>query len=300
MGPIAHVPHHPCPPSRSNRYWQYSLNTWSCTCSPCAHVISQVSKRCQVVKKMSSCQKDVKCQKIKHLDYGGGSQKNKLTQWGSQILTSILMSHMMVTKNYQNVHRKYFWAILVTFIFDIKIDVNICEPHDVNLFFLWTSSIVCIFDFFIFDIFLTTWHLFDTWLITWAHGEHVQDHVFNEYCQYLLDLDGAQGWRGTWAMGTKKMSSCQKDVKLSKRCQMSKNQTPGLWRRFTKKINWHNEVHRYWHQFWHHIWWSLKTIKMFTESIFGQFWWPSYLTSKLMSISVNLMMSIYFFCEPPP
>ena len=98
----------------------------------------------------------------------------------------------------------------------------------------------------------------------------------------------------------KKMSSCQKDVKLSKRCQMSKNQTPGLWRRFTKKLNWHNEVHRYWCQFWCHIWWSLKTLKMFTESIFGQFWWSSYLTSKLTSISVNLMMSIYFFCEPPP
>ena len=30
----------------------------------------------KVVKKMSSCQKDVKCQKMKHLDYGGGSQKN--------------------------------------------------------------------------------------------------------------------------------------------------------------------------------------------------------------------------------
>ena len=30
----------------------------------------------QVIKKMSSCQKDVKCQKMKHLDYGGGSQKN--------------------------------------------------------------------------------------------------------------------------------------------------------------------------------------------------------------------------------
>ena len=27
------------------------------------------------VKKMSSCQKDVKCQKVKHMDYGGGSQK---------------------------------------------------------------------------------------------------------------------------------------------------------------------------------------------------------------------------------
>ena len=35
----------------------------------------------------------------------------------------------------------------------------------------------------------------------------------------------------------KQMSSCQKDVKLSKRCQMSKSQTHGLWRRFTKKIN---------------------------------------------------------------
>ena len=31
--------------------------------------------KCQM---MSSCQKDVKCQKIKYLDYGGGSQK-KLT-----------------------------------------------------------------------------------------------------------------------------------------------------------------------------------------------------------------------------
>ena len=30
----------------------------------------------QDIKKMSSCQKDVKCQKIKHLDYGGGTQKN--------------------------------------------------------------------------------------------------------------------------------------------------------------------------------------------------------------------------------
>ena len=34
---------------------------------------------CQNVKKMSSCQKDVKYQKVKHADYGGGSQKNKMT-----------------------------------------------------------------------------------------------------------------------------------------------------------------------------------------------------------------------------
>ena len=34
---------------------------------------------------------------------------------------------------------------------------------------------------------------------------------------------------------SKKMTSCQKDVKLSKSCQMSKSQTHGLWRKFTKK-----------------------------------------------------------------
>ena len=82
---------------------------------------------------------------------------------------------------------------------------------------------------------------------------------------------------------------------LTSFCQMSKNQTPRLWRKYTKKINWYNEVHTYWCQFWCHIWWSLKTLKMSIESIFGQFCWPSYLMSKLMSISVNLIMSILFF-----
>ena len=102
--------------------------------------LSNVSK-CQ---KMSSCQKDVKCQKTKHLDYGGGSQK-KLTQWGSQILTSILTSHMIVTKNTQNVHRKYFWPTLMTFICDIKININICHYLSsvmmslCQFIFLWTS-----------------------------------------------------------------------------------------------------------------------------------------------------------------
>ena len=93
----------------------------------------------------------------------------------------------------------------------------------------------------------------------------------------------------------KKMWSYQKDVKLSKRCQMSKSQTHGLWRRFTKKINSHNAVHTYWCQFWCHIWWWPKTLKMCIESAFEQFWWPSYLMSKLTSICVNLIMWIYFF-----
>ena len=33
-------------------------------------------KKWQVVKKLSSCQKDVKSKTVKHTDYGGGSQKN--------------------------------------------------------------------------------------------------------------------------------------------------------------------------------------------------------------------------------
>ena len=45
---------------------------------------------------------------------------------------TILTSHMMMTKTPQNVHRKCFSTILVIFIFDIKIDVNMCEPHYVN------------------------------------------------------------------------------------------------------------------------------------------------------------------------
>ena len=48
---------------------------------------------------------------------------------------------------------------------DVKIDVNMCKPHYVNLF-LWTSSIVQLFDYLSFDIFLTIWHLLTFWQIT--------------------------------------------------------------------------------------------------------------------------------------
>ena len=76
---------------------------------------------------------------------------------------------------------------------------------------------------------------------------------------------------------------------------MSKSQTLGLWRRFTKKINSHNEVHTYWRQFWHQIWRSPKLSKNIFYAQFEGFWSPSYVTSKLTSICVNLIMSIYFF-----
>ena len=122
MFPIAHVLHHPCPPSRSMHYYgnvphhPYSHHPCAsspyplCSCAPFAHVpycpciplpyphvdlegghatlpicpitpvpmsrhIGDGAAKCQM---MSSCQKDVYCQKIKYLDYGNFT-KNKLT-----------------------------------------------------------------------------------------------------------------------------------------------------------------------------------------------------------------------------
>ena len=149
-----------------------------------------MSKRCQNVKKMSNCQKDVKlskrCQMSKSQTHRLWRRFIKKINWHNEVHTywrQFLTSHMMVTKKLKNVHRKCFWTILVTFIFDIKIDINMCEPHYVNLFFLWTSSIVYVFDFLTFDIFLTIWHLFDNLTSFW--------HMSNV----------AHGRWGTWAMG---------------------------------------------------------------------------------------------------
>ena len=59
--------------------------------------------------------------------------------------------------------------------------------------------------------------------VTWAMGTWTMGY---------RDIGNwAHGQWGPWAICTqnvKKMSSCQKDVMLSKRCQMSKNQTPRL------------------------------------------------------------------------
>ena len=59
---------------------------------------------------------------------------------------------------------------------------------------------------------------------TWVMGYRGMGHM-------------GKGAHGQFAPKISKVSSCQKDVKLSKKCQMSKNQTPRLWRRFTKKLN---------------------------------------------------------------
>ena len=84
----------------------------------------------------------------------------------------------MVTKIVQKHFLCTFWGFLVTIICDIKIDIKMCERHYVNLFFLWTSSIVYVFDFLTFDIFfdnLTSFWQLDIFLTheqwgTWPMG----------------------------------------------------------------------------------------------------------------------------------
>ena len=107
----------------------------------------KLSKRCQNVKKISNCQKDVKlskrCQTVKKMSNVKKSStqtmeevhKKKWHKWGSHILTSILMSNMKVTKIVQKHFLCTFWGFLVTIIWDVKIDINMCEPHYANLFF---------------------------------------------------------------------------------------------------------------------------------------------------------------------
>ena len=83
-------------------------------------------KPCDGLRWFTLCQKDVKlskrCQKVKPMNYGGGSQK-KLT-WSSQILTSILMSNMNITEIGQKYFQWRFWGFLVTIICPVKIDIK--------------------------------------------------------------------------------------------------------------------------------------------------------------------------------
>ena len=126
---------------------------------------------------MSSCQKD-------------GPFSNLLTIIISLIflleipklncaLVNMLMSQHDV-KSQSQTHGLWtmmFWTILVTFIFDIKIDVNMYEPNYFNLFFgnLLHSPHVWLFDI---------WHLFENLTSFW------QFDIFLTHEQW-----------GTWAMG---------------------------------------------------------------------------------------------------
>ena len=153
-----------------------------------------MGKRYQVVKKMSNIKKsNISTMEEVHT-------KNKFTQWCSHILTSILMSNMKVTKIFQKHFLCTFWGFLVTIICDVKIDINMCEPHYVNLFFfvnLLHSPCVLLFDIgHLFDNLTSFWQL-DIFLDIWAiehmgNGTHGQKGIMVN----TADRDGAP-----WGMG---------------------------------------------------------------------------------------------------
>ena len=76
----------------------------------------------------------MKCQIVKHLDYGGGSEK----KINIMRFTDIDVNFDIKYECHQNCPKILSMNILRVFSdhhMDIKIDVNICEPHCVNFFF---------------------------------------------------------------------------------------------------------------------------------------------------------------------
>ena len=74
---------------------------------------------------MSKCQKDVKCQIVKHLDYGGGSQKQQIDMMR---FTHIDINFDVRYEGHQNCPKILSMDILgflVTIICDFKIDINV-------------------------------------------------------------------------------------------------------------------------------------------------------------------------------
>ena len=67
----------------------------------------------------------------------------------------------MVPKNPQNTHMKYYWPILVTFMFDIKIDVNMCELRIMSIYCFFVNLLhsPCVWLFDILTYFFNLNHL---------------------------------------------------------------------------------------------------------------------------------------------
>ena len=67
-------------------------------------------------------------------------------------MISILISHIMVSENIKKNHKICSGIFLMIFIFHLKINLIVCEPHCVKLNFLGTSSIVKVFEFLTVDM----------------------------------------------------------------------------------------------------------------------------------------------------
>ena len=104
---------------------------------------------------MSSCQKDVKCQKNKHLDYGGGSQKklnwhNEVHTHWCQFWCHIWSSPKTLKMSIESVFDQFWWPLYL-----MSKLTSICVNLTVSFYFL--CNLRHSPDVWPFDI----WHLFD-------------------------------------------------------------------------------------------------------------------------------------------
>ena len=174
-----------------------------------------MSKRCQNVKKMSNVKKS-NTQTMEEVHKKINSHNEVHTYW-CQFWCQIWRSPKLF-KNTFYAHFEGFWSPSYA---TSKL-TSMCEPHYVNLFFLWTSSIVHVFAFLTFDIFLTTWHLFDSLTCFWqldifltydiwetghmGNGTHGQRGIMVNIKDWDVVPwgmghmgDGAHGQLGTWS-----------------------------------------------------------------------------------------------------
>ena len=116
---------------------------------------------------------------------------------GHQNCSKTLSMHILRVFGHHHMWRQnwcqYVWTSLCQFIF------------------LWTSSVVHVFDFLTFDIFLTTWHLFDNLTSFWQFNiflGHMGNRTHGQWdmgkgVSWLIlkiEMRYLGGW-GTWVMG---------------------------------------------------------------------------------------------------
>ena len=73
------------------------------------------------------------CQKIKQLNYAWGLEKRNRHEGVSSQCCQFSGQIWWILKKLQKLHKMCFWAILVTFIFDLKIDLIDFESHHINI-----------------------------------------------------------------------------------------------------------------------------------------------------------------------
>ena len=135
----------------------------------------KLSKRCQVVKKMSN---------VKKLNMWTMREVHKKVNWHNEVCTywhQFLCQIWRSPKLFKNTffaHLEGFWSPSYV----ISKLTSICANLIMSIYFLVNSSIVHVFDFLIFNIFLTTWHflttlhLFDNLTSFWHMGSRT--HVW--------------------------------------------------------------------------------------------------------------------------